>query len=112
MRLIDADELRKMLVNHKKTQARGHFGPYMEGIYCGFNKSLYDIETAPTIDAEIVRHGRWSEHFKRTCSTMFDCSVCGGIAYDVQKNKKQPKHCTYRYCPNCGAKMDGGADND
>ena len=44
------------------------------------------------MDAEPVRHGRW-EHGMR-------CTQCGQI--DLSKPN---------YCPNCGAKMDGGKGN-
>lgn len=67
------------------------------------------LRNIPTIEAEPVRHGRWidgSENF--TCGNHnAECSVC---------------HCNiswsgcdedFNYCPNCGAKMDGGeADAD
>lgn len=56
------------------------------------------IGTAPIVDAIEVVHGYWN-----ISKESFDeCSVCGtacGIAeYD-------------KFCPNCGAKMDGGAEN-
>ena len=66
------------------------------------------IDDAPAADVAPVVHGRWIVRFdgpynRRRCY----CSHCeknngvGGIA----KNQEKP------YCPNCGAKMDGG-DND
>ena len=53
-----------------------------------------DIEAAPTIEAEPVRHGRWIP--QDVTFTRFMCSAC-----------KSRNH-AYRtdYCPNCGAKMD------
>ena len=45
---------------------------------------------AHTIEAEPVRHGRWVDGIK--------CNCCGQV--DTTKPN---------YCPNCGAKMDGGA---
>ena len=65
------------------------------------------IDKAPTIDAEPVRHGRWGE----TQVIGYDgihpvygkpCSKCG---YETELYKPN-------YCPNCGAKMNGGKDND
>lgn len=50
------------------------------------------IEEAPTIDAAPIVHARW----KMTDSPY--CSHCNRIA--VMK---------YRYCPSCGARMDGEA---
>lgn len=43
---------------------------------------------------EPVRHGKW----KKYSTTMMECSLCG---------KHVARH-RFDYCPNCGAKMDGG----
>lgn len=52
------------------------------------------IDSAPTIDAEPVRHGHWV-----ICSDGYYpyCSKC--------KQEPGGKNMT-NYCPNCGAKMD------
>ena len=57
------------------------------------------IDEAPTIEAEPVKHGRWVDNGIPE-SILSKCSVCGFScgAY------------TFNYCPNCGAKMDGGAE--
>ena len=56
------------------------------------------IESIPTVDAVEVKHGRWYDKGSLSCR----CSECGC------KNTKES-----RYCPNCGAKMDGeGGDGD
>lgn len=90
MRLIDADEL----IKHKGNcyDARGHL--------------LYAIGTgnilkAPTIEAEPVRHGRWEPYKEAPDWDQKQCSVCGDISC-----------CQRNYCPNCGAKMDGGDDDE
>ena len=49
-----------------------------------------------------VRHGRWIEQDKYTFGVMYDCSICGDRILDNGHS--------WNYCPNCGAKMDGGAD--
>ena len=63
--------------------------------------SSYDIATAPTIDAQPVKHGRWI--FKHNPITdpkkyfiRIVCSECN--LHTGQKSN---------YCPNCGARMDG-----
>jgi hypothetical protein len=53
------------------------------------------IDEAPTIEAEPVRHGRWVVQDEGR--TRFMCSECKAKNYDGSG----------RYCPNCGAKMDG-----
>ena len=45
---------------------------------------------------EPIKHGRWEEIDKYHLGT---CSVCGDRWGSVE---------IMRYCPNCGAKMDGG----
>ena len=57
------------------------------------------------VDAEPVRHGRWGTYHITGYDGLHPtytvpCSVC---AYEARF--------TYRYCPNCGAKMDVGKDN-
>lgn len=87
MRLIDADAL--------KTRAI---------IWNGKPETVVDlreIQNAPTIDAAPVVHGRWVCEPDRI--RHWYCSECGrveGVTYEWMK-----------YCPNCGAKMDGGEDN-
>ena len=60
------------------------------------------ITDAPTVDAAPVVYGRWEPHPKANgferCSVCHDC-----IIYDDWA--EEPK---WYYCPNCGAKMDGG----
>jgi hypothetical protein len=65
---------------------------------------LTEIEYAPTADVEVVRHARWLDG---------RCTNCGHEALDYLD--ETPCGCTMRtyitkYCPNCGAKMDGGKE--
>lgn len=53
------------------------------------------VAAAPTVDAVEVVHGRWRKQRNET-----KCSVCHFIYYS--------NHDYFNYCPNCGAKMDGG----
>lgn len=65
-------------------------------------KIIAEVHYMPAADVAPVRHGRWE-----TNSDMPDtliCSVCK-CGFDMWK------HDPHNYCPNCGAKMDGGADN-
>lgn len=52
----------------------------------------FDIDEAPTIDAEPVRHGHWIKMFES-----YACSECYCPA---------DKESLSDYCPDCGAKMD------
>ena len=56
----------------------------------------------PVADVAPVRHGRWVTHSDRPDSLI--CSVCK-CGFDMWK------HDPHNYCPNCGAKMDGGNED-
>ena len=62
--------------------------------------SLESVRTAPTIEAEPVKHGRWVS-IEAIPHSYYRCSECGdewGYGATLHMN----------FCPNCGAKMDGG----
>ena len=65
-----------------------------------------DMLKLPTADVAPVVHGRW-EYTPQTFNTLCQirCPFCAWWSLD------QSIDGTYKYCPNCGAKMDGG-DND
>lgn len=74
-----------------------------------FKRAIRTIPAGTIIDVDPVVHGRWNimdgYKMRRPCSVggykmRRACSVCG---WDVSEYGK-----FYRYCPNCGAKMDGG----
>ena len=50
-----------------------------------------------------VVHGQW-----RYSGPLLECQSCGEIYSRLGGNAGK----LWNYCPNCGAKMDGGADND
>ena len=62
------------------------------------------ILNRPAADAAPVVHGRWEPGNPI-------CPVCGG---DKFKNLDADIWCDWLpdFCPNCGAKMDGGANNE
>lgn len=60
---------------------------------------VYAIDHSDTVDAVEVAHGRW-EQARFTEAPLYICSECD-----------KPEYKQHRYCPNCGAKMDGGNDN-
>lgn len=67
------------------------------------------IYTAPAADVVEVVHGHWyvSEY------EYLNCSACGGAMYTGCNSTKEAellKHHWKPYCPNCGAKMDGGKE--
>lgn len=100
-RLIDADKL------------KAHYSWWKDGtreMTMGEAKDIFDdiVDLQPTAE----KHGHWVEENTRTHSMQFKCSECGRIAYYPQNHHStEPKRCGYAYCPNCGARMDGGEDD-
>ena len=94
-RLIDADYIYDAVERRYQVSS---------GIEHRCERDLLDlICSAPTVDAVEVVHGRWEERYTPNGEYVawngFYCSVCG---------KKAAKS---NYCPNCGAKMDGGNED-
>lgn len=65
------------------------------------------IASAPTIEAEPVRHGEWHEcwHTDTVCASI--CTNCGKAATQARVIVGQELMTNVRYplCPNCGALM-------
>lgn len=62
------------------------------------------IDDAPTIDAEPVRHGKWTRDYETAWGdSRFMCSVCH-CKESVPTCNGEPS--IWDYCPNCGAKME------
>lgn len=69
-----------------------------------------EMQKLPAADVAPVVHGEWimtlyttiSKRGRVISNKKFACSECG-----YSNGRKQTN-----YCPNCGAKMDGGAEND
>lgn len=67
------------------------------------------IYTTPTADVQEVRHGKWIEYD----NGIQTCSECGYMTEDCTEKKysQDGDYCylceyEYKFCPNCGAKMD------
>lgn len=81
---------------------------------CGYCKRMEDIAEGsvnpcnvyriiseqPTIESDPVRHGRWDNNGTGSRIYPYLCTEC-----------KESCDYPFPYCPICGAKMDGGADN-
>ena len=79
-----------------KEHANGHFINGIESV-------LEYVENLPLADVAPVRHGRWEKQ-----SGLYSRSECGMTCpYDVQADVIEYWACNF--CPNCGAKMDGGS---
>ena len=77
-----------------------------KGLECSVLGSVIDLlKAAPAVDAVEVVHGRWIHVPSSDMMTgkAYKCSECNKMRY----GSYMPN-----YCQCCGAKMDGGADND
>ena len=90
MRLIDADALLNRMQEDPLFDLVERYG--VSGV----------IEAEPTVDAVPVRHGKWiygNDFHWHTAS----CNKCG---YQRRTDIKADGWNQWRYCPNCGARMD------
>ena len=58
------------------------------------------ITKQPTADVQEVRHGRWISNDLGGYKWAYYCSECGWV-------DGYPFNDRHKYCPNCGARMDG-----
>ena len=63
----------------------------------GLRCVIRDVKTLPAADVKPIVHGEWIHK-----NGEMYCSVCGSEALMDEVYYKSP------YCPDCGAKMDGG----
>ena len=103
MRLIDADYAKAEV--KKAYEMTVETLPKIEGIIAkhSTNYALRVLGETPTIEAEPVRHGRWRNRLDEEITKEFICSECFGLV----RMHANAFSCYYKYCPNCGAKMDG-----
>ena len=74
-----------------------------------FETLVSDLRDMPDADVAPVVHGRWDDSGRYTFpggGTAVRCTECG-CALTVSEYHLN----NWNYCPVCGAKMDGGADN-
>ena len=86
-----------------KEQKRNETGAFSKGVNAGINIALAAIrnEQICPVEAVEVVHGRWSPvtYGLGVTVTRWMCSNC---------KKYENSYGRTNYCPNCGAKMDGG----
>ena len=109
-RLIDANILKTLFdvrydtafIQERTRENKEQWNGYCTGINWGRNT----IADAPTVDAVEVVHGRWVLR-QDDGYEWHECSSCR--AQPLNDNVERPV--LSDYCPNCGAKMDGGNEN-
>lgn len=92
MRLIDADALKEQFPSNDE-EPLWH--------YTGIRAA---IDVQPTVDAVPVNHAKWIHHLSEK-----EWDVCTKCEIGTKRREITVSYITeysYRYCPNCGSKMD------
>lgn len=98
VRLIDANALCEIL------EAKADMALVPEYKHAFLNVQAM-VNAMPSIDAEPVRHGRWVELGYACGETEWACTSCANTEWRTSASR-------LKWCPNCGAKMDGGEDDE
>lgn len=110
MRLIDVDDfdnkLEKVMLRY---QAKGR-----KQVAEDYNFVRTVLTTAPTVDAVPVVHGRWNKTQEPLGWRDVDCIECSNCheIWLIDEDYGFDDLEFWKYCPNCGAKMDGGNENE
>ena len=98
MRLIDADRLKEKMSTTLEV-LKHIFPPGEQEVHLmsAFATVGTMADDCPTIEAVPVKHAKLVNP-----NPYGECSICGYLI-DIRQ--------VYNYCPNCGAKMDGGKDD-
>lgn len=99
MRVIDAEPIIEELykISNEKDESGEH------EFALGIDTVIYLLEQAKEVEVEPVRHGKW-EITKDDYYCVAKCSLCHEEwSFEVYDDIES---LNYRYCPNCGAKMD------
>ena len=75
-----------------------------------FETMVSDLRDMPAADVAPVVHGRWI--CIRKGYGEYECSVCHGMDSNCSDYYSDHVVTEQEYCPFCGAKMDGGANNE
>lgn len=92
-RMIDADALIRKIDEHRED---GTIANYVRRVLAA------TLDKEPTVDAAPPAHGRWEEKMEHAGYVC--CSVC----HDCYVEKEWLLNLKWGWCPQCGARMDGG----
>lgn len=109
MRLIDADRLKEKMATTLEV-LKHIFPPGEQEVHLisAFATVGEMADDCPTIDAVPVKHGEWVDD-----GGVYRCSSCNHLWSELWWTNSCPIERMLKimpYCPNCGAKMEGGKD--
>ena len=99
--------MKKLIELDAALKTIGRVPDYGDGmVFEALSHAQRDVELLPTVDAAPVRHGHWKED--PSGYGFWICSACGFVS------EASAADMLYKFCPNCGAKMDGkdGEEHD
>ena len=92
---IDKVELKKAMY-HESFEKDSELQRWDSGCWIRYKLFENVVESIPVADVQPVKHGRWiSDNPQYLLSHCSECQCFNSIEYK------------WKYCPNCGAKMDG-----
>lgn len=91
---IDQDTLLNKMQERYEDIAKD-YGDY-DNYVMGFRDAIEFLENAPVADVQEAKHGKWLPY--RFGLEVTKCSICKAV-YEGGDS--------FRFCPKCGAKMDG-----
>ena len=99
MRLIDADALKTEL--EKLRDGWNYYGgEYESAMYQAYDISVDTVDEQPTVQPR-RKKGKWIEIEIDAGEFIYKCTKCGMRVINP-----------YKYCPNCGAEMSGGGEDE
>lgn len=106
MRLIDMDAERERLKKGycEECTRKGNYGIFGAACTpCWVKDAIEEFDNAQTVEAEPVRHGRWKKK-----NLEIYCTNCKKSKWSESFELLLRG---FDFCPKCGARMVGGADN-
>ena len=84
--------------------------PEGSGEHYAYSVVLNEVLNRPAADVAPVVHGRWDDSGRYTFPNGDTAVVCPNCGCALTESEYHLNN--WNYCPVCGDKMDGGADND
>lgn len=105
MRLIDADDILKILKEHAKSFIPNYEEDnYEAGVLEGLALAECEVNETPSVEER--KHGHWEPFTNINRENTYRCSVCQNeVPHDLYGYYELTN-----YCPHCGAKMEEEAE--
>lgn len=80
---------------------------FTEGYNFAVQEYREKVKKIPAADVQPAKRGRWENEYLEDDIWWAECSNC-----KQETHSRYGRPSTYRYCPNCGARMDGDTKNE